>query len=108
MSDIRTVWFRNAGQGTVFEVEKGSALERRLRREQREVYEDGSDEPTHEAAYDPLTAAEVKKLQGDPASVPGYPAAQEATRAKEAAAETRQKARDELLDATLTAGKPRS
>jgi len=92
-----TVWYENVEQGTLHEVVRGSALEKRLRRDQREIYEDGEDEPTFETAYRRLTDAEVKKAQANPEKVPGYPTAHAARRAAAEAEKQRQAARDEAL-----------
>lgn len=101
-----TVWYRNVTQGTLHEVEKGSPLEKRLRREQREVYEEGDDEPTFEPAYERVSAADLKHAHANPASQPGYPAAVQARVAAAQAEKDRQKQRDEALDNILltTAG----
>lgn len=102
-SSTETVWYRNTEHDTLHEVEKGSATEKRLKREQREVFEDGDDEPTFEPAYEKLTSAEVKKAQEAPEKVPGYPAGREAARKDREAEKARQAKRDEALDATILA-----
>lgn len=102
---VEVVWYKNLEQGTLHKVEKGSRLEKRIKREQREVYEEGEDEPTFEPAYERLSSADVRRAQENPEKVPGYPAAQEAAKVKAAAEAEREARRNEALDAAITGNK---
>jgi hypothetical protein len=98
---MSTVWYENIEQSTLHEVQAKSPLEKRLRREQREIYEDGDNEPTFEPAYRRMSDAEVKKSQANPESVPGYPGLFAAKREARLAEEARKAARDDAMDAII-------
>lgn len=67
-----TVWYRNVEQDTLHEVVKGSPLERRIRKEQREIVDHETGESDFEPAYERVTPAELKKAQASPETLPGY------------------------------------
>jgi hypothetical protein len=61
-----TVWYRNTEHDTVHEVVKGSDLEKRLRREQRQV---GDEEDDLVPAYERISEQAARK---NPEKQPGY------------------------------------
>jgi hypothetical protein len=63
---VETVWYRNTEHDTIHEVVKGSDLEKRLRREQRQV---GDEDDDVEPAYERITEAVARK---NPEKQPGY------------------------------------
>lgn len=92
-----TVWYRNVEQDTLHEVVKGSTLERRIRKEQREIVDPDTGDSDFEPAYEQVTPAELKAAQAKPQDLPGYPAADEAAKAKKAAEEKAAADRDAAL-----------
>lgn len=99
---VPTVWYRNVEQDTLHEVVKGSPLERRIRKEQREIVDHETGESDFEPAYERVSDAELKKAQGKPEDLPGFPADQEAVKVKKAA-EAKAKADQEAALARLVA-----
>jgi len=104
-----TVWYRNTEQDTLHEVEKGSPLEKRLRKEQREVLaldEDGNPtgESDFESAYEKVSDSELKKLQAKPESLPGYPVAQEQAKADAKAKADAEASKQALIDQAIAGG----